>query len=272
MKIQINSGDLLDILKAVKVTDRSEVVMRFKDDRFLITCSDPSDVLLAAVLAPDSSMEYYDRGDYEKIGFKIKVVNDFIQSRTDMITLSMRDRTLIIDDESAKAKVGTLDPETVPGHMSGGPDINYNVTVEGDPSIIFDFVSREEAVVNHGSFYIGCKEEAMYLYSSGDTNKLSQKVEWDEFESVSFDWSAPNSSGSKNENYPPEDETMDVIMATGFVKIIPQVTDKCMINLANHHPMRYVYETEEGVMLSFIQVPRIASTGTRATVPYNSID
>ena len=272
MKLQINAGEYLDVLDAIKATQPKdpEVVMVLKDDRWLMKSQDPASVLMAAVRVEDSYMEHYDRDGYETIAFKVDKVENFIKSREDTLQMQMDERTLQLYDGDAYANIGTLDPASVEGHMDSAPNLDYEVVVKGEPEFLFNFIDRQEGVVGSEIYYIGAREDGIYLYASGDSGDMHQKVEWDEFEKADINWSINNSPNIGHT--PSQDSAIDMIMSGEYSKSIKELEDECEIHLANQMPMKFVYSREGGeMMVSYIQAPRIDEKNT-PTIPDGVIE
>lgn len=265
MDMEINSTDLADALNAVQATGNDEALITLKDDRWIIKSSDESTILMAAVLTPESAMVSYDKGDYDRVGFHINKVTNFISGSSRTIRLWMENRALYMSDGSYKARVATIDPASVQGHIPNAPQIDYEATVNGDPSFIFDFISKQKEIVNTDSYKIGIRDSGIILYADGDNGELAYDAEWDEFESSNIDWEVNNSvdEGPDGRHIPAEDYAADTIMATAPTEDIKTPSDNCTMHFANQMPMKFLFEKDEGdgMKISFIQAPRIENNG-----------
>lgn len=274
MKMVLTGEQINDVSESIKSARRDEVVMELYEDKWLIKCSDASNVIMVAILMPRGQMSHYERGEYEYIGIPWNKLKDFVSSGDDEINMWMESRTLYMDDNSgARADIATIDPDSVGGWMKNFLDVGYEVEIKRDLSWITDFIKRAEPITGSDSYMIGVREEGAYLYMKGDNGRMSDFSSKDEFDSFSVDWSINNLSESKGALVPKKDEGVDVIMATDFTKEINTLSGTPRINIANHFPMKVVYDelgedSKVPMKVSYIQTPRIAqSEDVMSTLP-----
>lgn len=271
MKAIVKGKYLNQLVGAVSSTDRPEAVLRLYDDKWLVQVRGAANVIMAAMLIPDEQMEHYERNGYEKIGLPLSKLDTFVRDEDEDIKMWMESRTLWMEDESgAKAKIATIDPESVEGAMEGSIKTDYEVRIQSGIDLLTDFIERAEDIAGEDNYMIGCREEGLYLYMTGDNSTMREFYEWDDFEAHKIDWSINNIGEADDSLVPKKDKGIDVIMATDFTRSINELDDEAVISIANHHPMKIVYdklgeENKSPVKVSYIQTPRI--DGDWGTLP-----
>ena len=272
MKMEIEGGKLLDGLKAIKATLNNEALITLKDDRWMIKSMDEAEVLMSAILVPESSMESYDKGGYDRVGIQIDKVTSFVRSRNDTIRLWMEERALHMSDGSDHARIATVDPDSVKGHMQAAPKINFEVMVDTDPDFLLDFISRQSDIVNSGTYTLGAREEGIVIYADGDNGSMDTGIEFDEFDDYTIDWSVDNGTETEGAHTPSEDHAIDVIMSSDITSQLKTPYDTCELYIANQSPMKFLFQDEDaGMKISFIQAPRIDNKG-RSTIPDRTVE
>lgn len=273
MRMQIEGEVLEDLCEAIKSTGHNEGLMDLKDDRWMITSEGPASVILSAVLVPEPSMEVYDRNGYEKVGVRLDKIIEFVK-RTDseLVNMWIDKRTLNIEenDGNTHAELATIDIDSVAGKTDKGLNIEHEVKFESEFDFIRDFISIIEEITNTDHYFIGCRENGLYLYGEHDNGKMDTFNSWDEFDNVEINWDVNNSDVGHT---PSEDKAIDVIFGCGFSKEIHHPTDKAHISIGNHFPMRILYELDNGAKVSYFQTPRIPdSSSSRDVLPENVIE
>lgn len=265
---KIKAENLQTTIKAVEstATDDTEFVMDLEDDHWIVYSKDQANVIFTSVLVPHTAMAEYDRNNYDTIGVDGDKIKGFIQSKNDWIELEMMERTLNIDDGDVSADLATIDPEAVSGRVNKAPDIEHEVIVEGGFDRIISFVERAQSVLNTGNYYIGGREDGVYLYTSGDNGKMSQRIPWDEFDGYELDWSVDNDPPG-NGHQPAEDHAFDCIMGIEYTKSLNTLDGNVKMALGNHMPLRLLYydldddNNETGIKVNYYQTPRINDSG-----------
>lgn len=271
MKATIKGEYLNKISSSVQSVGRSEFVIELRDNHWLIKCQGPASVVMTAIFLPDSQMESYNRGDYEMIGLHKKYIDNFVKSADSIINLEMESRSLHMEDESSHAKIATIDPAAIDGHMDSTINVEYEVTLQGDISFIFDFIKRGEEITGSDSFMVGVRENGVYLYMTGDSSSYDDFASAEEFDTFEYDWSINNSpefGGLK----PAEDRGIDVLLSSEFAGTLNLHSDEATVSIGNHHPMKYVFDElghNDGapMKVSYIQTPRLDKTGDMRTLP-----
>jgi len=274
MKMEIKASTLLDVIKASSATNRDEIVMRFKDDRWISKIVGPAEVLMAAARVPETIMKSYDRGEHDALAIETRKIKDFINSSGDIITLELNDRTLHIRDDNTHARLATLDPDSVESEMPSAPNLSYEVTVNNSPDMIFNFISRQDEVIGASSIVVDCDEDGIFLYSDGDNGHMDKFISSEDLGGYGYDWDVGNESASGGYS-PATDERISVILGTQFTSSINAVADNCTILLGNQSPMKMVFKEEtedgnEGLSISYIQAPRLDEDGS-SVVPESII-
>lgn len=263
MKARLKSEYLDYLVNSMYSAGLDEAVLELHDSRWLLKMRGPSNVILVAMMIPEEQMEQYDRGGYERIGLKLPMVETFVSSGSEYVNMWMESRTLWMqDDEGAEAKIATVDPETVAGVMDGTIKTDFEVELSSSLDIFTDFINRGEDMTGDDNYMISCREEGLYLYMRGDNSTYRKFYEWDEFGGHNIDWSINNLGEADTALVPKNDKGLDVIMSTDFTKSINDLDDEAAISIANHHPMKIVYdklgdENKPPIKVSYIQTPRI---------------
>lgn len=267
MQMQISSDSIEHISEGVMATGNDEGVIRLKDDRWMITSEGAASVILSAVLVPEESMEIYDRRGYDAVGVKLDKLLKFVKrTDSDMVNIWMEERTLNIEenDGNAHVELATLDIDTVSGRTDKALNINHEVRFQSSFDFIIDFIRQTDDIVNADSFIIGCRNNGLYLYSEYDNARIDNFYEWDEFDDVELDWEVNNYRELGHE--PAKDEAIDVILGSDFTKELYHPEDTAHISIGNHFPMRILYETEDGIKISYFQTPRLPKSEDVITI------
>lgn len=275
---KIKAKNLTTVLEAVKSTGMEEFVMDLKDDKWVVFAKDGANVVMTSVLVPRTAMAEYKRNNYDMVGVDVNKIEGFIQSKDDWIELEMRERTLTISDGEVSADLATIDPEAVAGHMSKSVDMDYEAIITGGFDKVIKFVKRAEGVLDTGSYYIGGREDGLYLYTSGDNGKMSQRIPWGDFEDYKIDWSVNNEPrGGDGAHTPKEDKAFDCIMGVDFTKSLNTLDGEAKMAVGNHIPLRLLYHTvgddgnDTGIKVNYYQTPRINESGV-AKIPDKIIE
>lgn len=272
MEMEINGGKLLDGMKAIKATLNDEALITLKDDRWMVKSMDEAEVLMSAILVPESAMESYDKGGYDRVGVEIDKITNFVRSKSDTIKLWMEERALHMSDGSDHARIATVDPDSVKGHMQAAPNINFEVMVDGSPDSLLDFISRQGDIVNSSTYTLGAREQGIVIYADGDNGSMDRGIEFDEFDDYNIDWSVDNGTDTEGSHTPSEDKAIDVIMSADITSQLKTPYDTCKMFIANQSPMKFLFEEEDSDMkISFIQAPRIDNKG-RSTIPDRTVE
>lgn len=264
MELTINSGDLQDALEAIDISGRDKAVMALNEDNWIIKSSDPANVLMAAVLVPKSAMGTYNPGGYESVGLPVGRMDDFIEGRSDLITMRMEERALHVDDGNTHARLATVNPDAVEGHMPSVPNIEYEVTFTSSVDLIKNFVRKADNVLNTSFYFISARESGLYLYTEGDNGQIDRYNSWDDFDNYEIDWSVGN-DGPTGSLDPETHKGTDCIMSTDFTSDIKKIDDDSVISIGNHIPLRVLYDksgnSSGGMKISLMQTPRIDQSG-----------
>lgn len=259
MEMEINSGDLQDAIEAVDVSGREEAVMVLHDDSWVIKSRGPANVIMAAVLMPERAMKSYDKGRYELIGLPTTKLDEFLGSRDDTVAMWMEKRALHVDDGGTHARLATIDPDIVDGHMEGSPSVEYEVSFNSSVDVIKDFANKADNLLTTGSYFLSARNSGLYLYAEGDNGQLDRHIPWDEFDSHHIDWSVDN-EGPEGSLTPSVHEGTDVILAIDFTQELKKIDDNSRISIGNHQPLKILFDKsengKEGMKVTFIQTPR----------------
>lgn len=279
MRMTIKGGIMEDALNAVQTTEQPEAVMELYEDNWMIKSKGAAEVYMAAVLVPKDAMEEYEpvKGDIDKeeIGLPLDPVNDFINSRKKEYECWMEGDTFHIKDDYTHLRRGTIIPESVAGRMHNVPDLDHEVTFVTDVNFIFDFIDRADNVIGTDHWYIGAREEGIYLYSEGDNGTMDEFRPWDEFDSYDIDWSI-NNQARMGLHVPKDDHAVDTILNLGYTQLSGRISgDVARVKVGNHIPTSFIYgleeEREDGMMVSVSQAPRIADDKGSGGIPDSAI-
>lgn len=274
MKMQIDSDDLLDTVRAIKDVGHNEGELSLKDDRWLIMSQGPANVLMGAVMVPRDAMETYDRNGYERVGLNLNTIEEFVKrSNSDLVNLWMEKRTLHMEenDGNVHVEIATIDIDSVNGRVSETLNVEHEVKFRLDFSFVEDFYSKAENIIDSDFYMMGCRENGLYMYSYHDNGRIDDFTTWDSFEDVEIDWSTNNYSGYGHK--PADDHAADVIYAIDFTKELHKPTDNPHISIGNHIPIRLLYELDSGVKISYFQTPRLPkSDDAISTIPDRIIE
>lgn len=269
MKMQISSSGMEKAINAVQSAGWSEAVMSLKDDRWMMASQGPANVILAAVLVTEPSMEVYERNGYDGIGLDLNNILEFVKrTDSDLVNMWMNKRTLNIeeDDGNAHVELATIDIDSIEGRVEGGLDVEYEVKFRNDFSMISDFISNADNIINTDHYFIGGRENGLYLYAEHDNGKMDDYYSWDDLDDVEIDWSVDNYADRGHR--PAEEHAIDSIMGSDFTKELYHPKDEAHISIGNHFPMRVLYELDNGIKISYFQTPRLPdSDSARAVIP-----
>lgn len=266
MKLKINGGLLDDLFSAPNVV-QDEGVMVLKENHWLIKSRGPSDVLMAAVMCPRDAMEEYDTRGVDKVGVRFQPIRNFIKSKSQDLEMEYTNKGQFrLSQGTTTVRITGVEPEYVSGYMSEGPSIDYAVTATGDVSPFKNFFDMADNVVGSDQFLICARDEKLYLYSFEDQNDIVEKIDWDDFDEHSIDWSKGLSS-AKSAVDPQEDNAADSMFSVDVAEDIKWVEDEATLYLDNNAPAKFVFTTEEGAKISYIMAPRLSESGEPPTLP-----
>lgn len=262
---------LNNIVKAVDSAGRSEGLIELHDGYILVRSEGPSSVLMAAIMIPQNQMEHYERNGLEFIGVNLEHIDTFVRDDDDKVEMRMEERTLVLEDHSAHAEIATLDPESVAGRTDKSLNVDFEVTLKGDPAFITDFIKRGEELTGSDSYMIGIRDEGVYLYMTGDNARYDDFIPKEEFDSFSTNWdvnNSPNFGGLA----PKKDRGMDVLFSTEFTRHLDMPSSTSTMSFGNHIPMKFVFDdlgekNGDPMKLSYFQTPRLDKTGDMKTLP-----
>jgi len=262
---------LNNIVKAVDSAGRSEGLIELRDGYILVRSEGPSSVLMSAIMIPENQMEHYERNGYEFIGVNLEHIDTFVRDGDDRVEMRMEERTLILEDESAHAEIATLEPSSVAGRTDKSLNVDYEVTLKGDPSFIIDFIKRGEELTGSDSYMIGVRDEGVYLYMTGDNARYDDFIPKEEFDTFSTNWEVNNQADFGGLS-PEKDKGIDVLFSTEFSKYLDMPSSSATMSFGNHIPMKFVFDDlgeKEGkpMKLSYFQTPRLDKTGDMKTLP-----
>lgn len=285
MKMEIEAGLLLDVFKGARSAGVDEGVMKFKDEYWVMKCHGDENVNLFAARAPSQCMDLYEPGGIDKLGLDFNKIENFVSSRNDTISLEAEDMTLHIEDEYTHARLATIRPDAVGGNASALPKNDHEVKYYGDFNEIMKFIDKAENVIGSDDFMMSPREEGLYLYASGDNGDLDHFKPWDDIvagdsvsSSLDIDWSVDNQVDEDGNPkmgsslVPSVDKGMDCKMSIDFTNNIEVLADQCQICLANHAPMKLLFDLGNGLKTSYFQAPRISEQAGIDTMPDSVIE
>lgn len=276
---KIKAANLLTMIDAVEsasAQDSPEFVMDLYDDKWIVMSKDESNVILASVLVPRTAMDEYDRNNYDALAMDTGRLKSFIEDSSSIIEMQLDQRRLHIREGGVEAELATLDPENVTGKASQSPKIEHEVKVKGGLNNITDFIRRVEGVLNTGSYYLGAREDGVYLYSRGDNGQMSKRIPWDDLDGHEIDWSINNKPPGKG-HVPQDDHAVDSILSIDFTKSLNTLEGDVKLGIGNHIPLRILYQNvgdsdeDSGMMVNYYQTPRI-DEGEGSTIPQKIIE
>jgi len=169
MQFKIKESVLLDIIKGAKSTARREGVIRVKDDRWIMKCQSEGDVLMFAVMVPESSMEDWERGDTDEIGFRFGDLEKFLNSNDNLVKIETYTTDVGVHKiravkNNTVLEIPTTDLEFVAGKNVTVPSIDWVLEAEGNLKFIKQFVSKSDNVVGADSFMLGWRDAEIYKH------------------------------------------------------------------------------------------------------------
>lgn len=276
MKMKVKAGKLDKIIQAVKSVGQEEMVMEFNRDNWVVKVIGPANAAMAAIKCPRPALEMYEKGDIDEIGIGLSYLQDFIGSKSSMLTLQLEGRTMhIADDEGASAELATIEAGDTPGQMENFPKLDFEVEVVADMSFLTDFIKRANDVTGSSTYRIGAREDGFYIYLRGDNAKMAQHKSWDFFSEHSIDWSVNNTIEGVDGHVPKEDHAIDSLFSVDFTKSINTLSVTPVIRFSNQSPMKILYDLSEegkkGLIITYYLAPRHDKQG-KAVIPDDIID
>lgn len=273
MRMVINSGKLYNVAKGVESIAQEEAEMILKDDRWMVMSRSPENVSMFAARVPEESMEEYDSGDVDTLGFKTARVTDFISDKNTDVELGWDydSHDFYINDGDYRANFTGINTDYVEGSMDEPIKTDWPVNVVGDIDFLSDFIAKADSFVGGTSdtFIAGAREDGLYLYSRGDDDDIHTRKKWSEFDEANVDWSIGASDRSDRKE-------ADSVFNMDFMKEfhIPSSLDaQFRIYVGDSKPIRIVAEEESGVDLAYVLTPRVQSSGDSiVNVPDNVVE
>lgn len=265
MRIKMKGKEWLRIHQAVKATTWEEALMELKEDRWLIKAADPAQAIMVAVLVPRRSMTEYEKGDRNKLGFDLGKIETFIDDPEEDLDFYMEDNYIQLDQGRSHASIAHIVIEDIESKVPGAPDIEHEVHIKNESTeFLHNFIDKADDMLTTGHYYIGARDDGIYLYASGDVGQIDDFYPWEDFDDYEIDWSINNSPASGG-NVPEETHAIDTIQSIDWSMEMPfrdrDIMEGGTLSLGNHIPTKLLLDTsdskQDGVMMSFFQMPRI---------------
>lgn len=244
MEYQIESSELLDVIKAVESISQKEALALHGEDRWVTKTRDPAGYAMVATRVTEEVMDGYDQGSAEEIGLKLDPMKSFIDSNSSTLSVALDEKTrkLYVREGDYQLEMGTIAPEYVSGKEQNFPDGDHDVTIEGDLEFVYDFVQKADDTLGTDHIVIGARENNFYLFALKDDKTLVFDKSWDEFDNVEIDKS---------------DFPIDVILAVDYVSKMHAVNaDDSTLGVKNKFPVKFMFETDAGIPITYFVAPR----------------
>lgn len=265
MRMKTKGEVLLNVIEAVKSTGHKEGLMELKDDRWLVKSVDPATVIVTAVRVPDMMLLEWDKGNLDALGLPLDAIEAFIGgNRSDEIEMWTEQTTIHMDDGNTHLRRASIDTQSVHGKTDTIPNINHEVVLRSDLDFLTDFIKKADEVIGSSHYYVGAREEGLYLFARADNGHLDRFFKWSTFDDVEINWDH-NNLGPGNALIPAEDHGIDTIQGIDYTNEINTFDEKAEIRFANHHPTQIVYNLDDedrtGMSVAYIQAPRLDEEG-----------
>lgn len=266
MFIEMNAGDLKEVIRSVEATQQDEGVLLLKEDKWLMKAVGDATVLMFATLVPEDAMIEYEKGDTDEVGIRLSDITDMIDDTSDPITLELENKKLIIEHGGYEASVPTIDPSVVSGVARQSPDADHCVSFDMDFSRFTSFLSKADNVADTGHYFMSAREDGLYLYAEHDNSEVRKRYAWDSMDNVAIDFAAGQSPPQGGHD-PAVDAAVDTILALDFTQRINEIASTARFHIDNHYPVKFVFETESGIKGSYILSPRMPGGDSMVTPP-----
>lgn len=271
MKFQMEGREIYNIFDSADKLSTDEAVVKFKDDRWLMKGKDGSNTILFAVMVPEDAMKQYQKRGIDRIGARFGPIKDFTPKNSQLCTFEFKDSKLHATDGDFSAKMPTTAINAVKYPVEKVPSVDAPIVIQGDLDKIMDAVTRIENITGTDHVFISARENNIYVWGKHDASSADKVIPMEEFDNKQVDWS--KASDSEIADYDAEkDKRTETIMSIELLKSIKQIADEGTFYLGNHNPMKFVFESEAGVKMSWIITPRIPSPDKRSSIPQEIIE
>lgn len=267
------SGELLvDIAKSAEALGRDDILLEFKEDRFITMIKGVENTSMFAARVPEGGLREYDSRGETELALPANKIIDFNPGKKEYVRLEYDDHKFSLSDGDYTANFNAVNTDYIEGAMDETIKTDWPIDVTGEMDQIRDFMSTAKSVVGEETFIVGARVDGLYLMSKLDDSELHTRIPWDEFDEENNDWA--KSEGDMGE------KKVDSVFSTEFFNSLyfpSDASDGFSMNFGEDCPLRITANKSGGVVLVYILTPRIGGSNNsrimsvpdRVTEQYN---
>lgn len=271
MILTMEGEEIYDIFNSANKLSSDEAVAKFKDNHWLMKAKDGSNTVLFAVMVPRDAMKEYQKRGVDKLGLDFDDITNFTPKKAVETSLEYKDNRLYAEAGNEQAVLPTIALDSVKYPVEQVPNVDAPVVIKGDYGRIVDAANRIEDVTETDHVFVSVRPNNLYIWGRKDARSMKKVIPLDDFENVNFDWSKAEAKTAGDYN-PQEEKGTETIMSIELLKTVRQIGDSATMHLGNHNPMKFVFESDEGVKMSWIITPRIPSQDKTNRIPEEIVE